>query len=487
MPRDTPPPLDCVVLSSLRNAKGWQQRDLVEAVRISKKTMSSWETKTPPPEKLEECAAALGYEPGASDFVRLGLSLAVGSPPEPRSPVDPTPGELRTIRRHAARIALAEMDLIERHQVKLVRAFRARKARRKAKSLAERLLAHSSEDRRLLVETAREFQVWGLAELLCHKSEEAASDRADLALELAKLACRVAELAQGDELWRLRLLGYALAFLANARRVGSNLRGAEADFDRALRLWDEGAAADPGLLAEWRLFDRLASLRRAQRKFAEALALLDRARAVAPLKAAGRILLNRAFTLKEQGEAERAIEALREAAPLVDAQHDPHLLYVLRLNLASTLCDLDGYAEAERLLPGVRDLAVTLRKELALVRVSWLAGKVHAGLGRTGEARSFFEQVRQAFTTHGIPYDCALVTLELAALHLQQGRTGEVRRLAEEMLWIFTAQGVHREALAALGLFREAAAKEKATVELARRLIGYLNRARTDPELRFEL
>ena len=54
------------------------------------------------------------------------------------------------------------------------------------------------------------------------------------------------------------------------------------------------------------------------------------------------------------------------------------------------------------------------------------------------------------------------------------------------MLRIFEAQGVHREALAALRLFCEAAQSEEATAGLARRVMEYLNRARLNPELRFE-
>ena len=70
-------------------------------------------------------------------------------------------------------------------------------------------------------------------------------------------------------------------------------------------------------------------------------------------------------------------------------------------------------------------------------------------------------------------------------LLLEQGRTAEVRTLAEEMLQIFRTQKVEREALAALQLFCDAARREAATVELARRMVKFLHRAQHDPELRF--
>jgi len=57
---------------------------------------------------------------------------------------------------------------------------------------------------------------------------------------------------------------------------------------------------------------------------------------------------------------------------------------------------------------------------------------------------------------------------------LRGGETPTSRRL-----------GVHREALAALRLFEEAADRETATAELARRILDFLFRARYDEGLRF--
>jgi hypothetical protein len=60
-----------------------------------------------------------------------------------------------------------------------------------------------------------------------------------------------------------------------------------------------------------------------------------------------------------------------------------------------------------------------------------------------------------------------------------------VKRLAEEMIPIFQAADVHREALAALLLFQEAARHETLTLKLAREVARYLKAARVDPSLRF--
>jgi 16S rRNA U516 pseudouridylate synthase RsuA-like enzyme len=109
---------------------------------------------------------------------------------------------------------------------------------------------------------------------------------------------------------------------------------------------------------------------------------------------------------------------------------------------------------------------------------------VAAGLGRTDEALGELEAVKNEFIRRRIPFDAALVTLEIAALHLQEGRTAEVKRLAREIVTIFKAQKVHREAIATVQLFREAAEREAVDQEAIRELLAYLQRARQEPGLR---
>jgi hypothetical protein len=82
-------------------------------------------------------------------------------------------------------------------------------------------------------------------------------------------------------------------------------------------------------------------------------------------------------------------------------------------------------------------------------------------------------------------YDVALALLEQAVLLLDEGRTAEVKALVRDLPAIFKAEEVHREALAALRLFHEAAEREAATADLARRVLRYLFRARHDQGLRF--
>lgn len=83
-------------------------------------------------------------------------------------------------------------------------------------------------------------------------------------------------------------------------------------------------------------------------------------------------------------------------------------------------------------------------------------------------------------------YDTALVSFELAKLFAAEGRSAEPRALARHMVPIFRSQQIHREALAALAFFRQAAERDAVPVELAERVGVYLDRARRNPGLQFE-
>jgi tetratricopeptide (TPR) repeat protein len=116
----------------------------------------------------------------------------------------------------------------------------------------------------------------------------------------------------------------------------------------------------------------------------------------------------------------------------------------------------------------------------------WLEGRLAAGLGRLDEAVAFFSRVRSEFKKRDMHYDLALVLLETAVALLEQGQHQEARKLAAEMAPIFRSKGVHREAMVALRLFGEAVEVEQATLDLARRVLDFLQRARYNRRIRFE-
>jgi tetratricopeptide (TPR) repeat protein len=160
-------------------------------------------------------------------------------------------------------------------------------------------------------------------------------------------------------------------------------------------------------------------------------------------------------------------------------------LYKLRFNLAVNFCQLGHYSEASKLVQQVRDLVTERGDEVELIRITWLEGRIAAGMGQREDALRLLGQARRGFAARRMRYDEALAILEEAVLLLDEGRANEVRALAMSLTESFGSNGVHREALAALRLFQEAAEREEATAELARRILGYLFRARYDQGLRF--
>jgi tetratricopeptide (TPR) repeat protein len=345
------------------------------------------------------------------------------------------------------------------------------------------VLADLDEGQQLaMVQADRDFQNWALAELVAEASVEQASRDLDIAASRARLAREIADRVRGPEGWCNRVRGYAAALGPNVLRVAGEWESAEAGFLQAQRLWDAGS--DPaGVLDPGRLLDLKASLRRDQRRFGEALDLLDQARDVSHCP--GRVLVNKGFTLEVMGEYERAIDILVEAEPLVEREGNPRLSYMRRFNLAVCDTHLGRFAGATELAQKVREVATARGDENEVSRVTWLEGRIAAGLGRREEALQLLGQARQEFATRNMGYDVALALLEEAVLLLEEGKTAEVKVLAQDLAKVFNSKGVHREALAALQLFHEAAERETATAELARRVLRYLFRARYDQGLRF--
>src|SRR5206468_8394675 len=123
---------------------------------------------------------------------------------------------------------------------------------------------------------------------------------------------------------------------------------------------------------------------------------------------------------------------------------------------------------------------------LSLLKLRWVEGKVLAGLGKLGRAERTFEQVREEFLFKEREYNAALVGLELAAVWLRQGKVAEVRELAEETYETLRDLGVPQEAFKAVLFLREACRRQAVTLDLLRKVHGFLVRLVWNPQLRFE-
>jgi tetratricopeptide (TPR) repeat protein len=352
---------------------------------------------------------------------------------------------------------------------------------REAPELLDRLAGLAYTEQMALVEEDESFHTWGFCRLLLARSLASTSDEPVQAVDLANLAVRVSgHLDESyDPHWVLDLQAQAHAYLGNARRVLGELHSAEDAFLKAGELLARSMTGMPRVEAE--VLDLKGSLRRAQRRLAEALRLADRALALyresGDRQGVAINLLKKAKILEEMGELGQAIDLLVEAPAEIERAGDPRLVMVARHNLITCLASAGRYEAAEGLVAEVRELA-RHAQPLDLVRLRWTEGKVASGRGRIGEAEAAFREVQQEFLDRRMGYDAALVSLDLAVLYAQEGKTRELRRLAVDIMPVFESREVHREAMAALILFQNACERDLLTVQLAQNLAAFLQRER---------
>lgn len=278
----------------------------------------------------------------------------------------------------------------------------------------------------------------------------------------------------------------ALAELANAWRVNEEFDKAEESFAQAALLYDR-RSGDPLVMA--RVLDLLASLRRTQRRLAEAIDILDTVHGLylecGELHLAGRALVSKGICTHYDGRPREAVRLLRKGISLLDPERDPQLLAHGQEALVHALVDAGKLREARRLL-----LESGLRQKLAgepanLLKLRWVEGKISAGLGQLAQAEATFEEVREGFLQRGMEYDAALLGMELMEVWLRQGKSAEVREMAEEVLDTFEELKVKREALRAVRFLESACRQELATPTLVQRVVGFLKRLEWTPGLQF--
>jgi len=473
-------PVGSLMLAVLRTVADLKQGAVEDESQYPAGSVGYYERRQEPPaEVLADFVHAMGYPSymirPTRDFVEA--ALASRNPERLLTPEEVASRELEE-RAYAELRALSD---------RLDAMAEAHLEHREAPYLWRRLARHTAEERLALVKIDKDFWSPGLCVLLCDKSEEAAADDGRRAEELARLALEIARRVPGGGTRRSRLAGYAELLVGNALRVRGQLPEADEAFDRSAVLWEQGTGAFPELLDPSRPLDLKASLRRAQRRLPESLKLLETAFSLARTsRSKGRILLKRSKALEEMGAPEQALAVLDQAEPHVVRAGDQHQIFALTINRLVVLCDLGRVGEAASGLKHVKDLANRLRSDLHLIRCRWLEGRVAVGFGQKEEAMAALREVGAAFARRDIPYDSALVHLELAKLFLEAGRTAEVRSLTAALEPVFVSQGVHREAVASLRLFVDAARQDQATVELAERVLVFLHRSRYNSEVHLD-
>ena len=321
-----------------------------------------------------------------------------------------------------------------------------------------------------------------LARLLLDRCKKEMPADMRLAQELAKTADavlrRTPDSSEVADLW-----ARTSAYLGNAARYFDNLPEAERRFAFARSLVTNGGVTDPAVTAE--IDSCEAMLYMEQRLFGRAEALLVRSISqyfvAGTLTEAAHPLVTLGLVYYHRGSLQRAIETTRLAAESVSPRQDLRLYVSARFNLALFSWEARDPRTALEILETDRKLFAKLKDSYTRLRIVWLRGKIAAGRGKGDEAERAYLEAREGFIRDRVAFDAALVSLDLAILYGRQARWSEVRRLAGEMHQIFEAQAVHREAMAAVLLFQEAAQEEKLTVERLEEIAFSLRKARWTP------
>jgi tetratricopeptide (TPR) repeat protein len=352
----------------------------------------------------------------------------------------------------------------------------------------ETLLALPREQRIRRVERARKrFRSGLLARLLIEESRHRVQASPEEAFHLAALARLIT--LRNPQIRRLfDVMVLALAQMGNACRAAGKLLEARDHFGQARQVIQQHGVTDIEILAR---VDHLeGSLRMDQRQFFQAEEIWVRStmlyRVIGDKVEMSTVLIQLGRLYFFQDNLDRAIEATSAALKGLPSATEPRLYLCARYNLARYLTEEGQVDAAEELLQADADLYLEFPDAWTQLRLVWLRGKIAARRGDVAAAERAFVEVRDGFLARGNGYDAAMVAIEdHAFLYLRQGRAADVRRLAEEIFPVFQAQDVHREAVAALRLFQEAARQEQVTLQSLRELARYLRDARADPTLRF--
>ncbi|HYU33245.1 MAG TPA: tetratricopeptide repeat protein [Thermoanaerobaculia bacterium] len=222
---------------------------------------------------------------------------------------------------------------------------------RRAEEDLQVILSLPAAERAVRIERARtRFRSPALVRLLLEESRRSIPGQPGEAHDLADLARRVANRnPRMQEYFDLYTL--ATALMANARRANGDLQGAGQVFEVVRRTMSQHGVTDLEVVA--RVDDLMGSLRKDQRRLADAERLLKRAAQLFGLKRkpddAARVLTNLADVYRLQGKLEQAIEMSRLALSVLGPGSETLLHVAGHFNLTVYFMEAGRFEEAAEL------------------------------------------------------------------------------------------------------------------------------------------
>src|SRR3954470_15264487 len=274
------------------------------------------------------------------------------------------------------------------------------------------------------------------------------------------------------------------AELGNALRVNEQFDKVRDALKRARLLAEQGTG---DLLIQARIDDIEGSFWKDQRFLRDAEDLLASAcrkyLRVGERHLAGRVLVKRGLTRIIDGQPRKAVDFLRQAVALLDAERDPQLIETAQHNLLFALADAGDFREPSELL-----LQSGLRQKFAddplnLLRLRWVEAKILTGHGRYVEAEKALSDVRASFRIRRLELVATIVGLDLAKVLFQQGKLDQLYKLVRELRVAAEAYQLQDSVSRALGTLEVTCQVQVVTLAMMERVQRFFQRLQHNPRL----
>ncbi|MEM7479572.1 MAG: hypothetical protein AAF481_00240 [Acidobacteriota bacterium] len=332
--------------------------------------------------------------------------------------------------------------------------------REEAEASVAALLELPAAHQALKVTNLRRAHRQGVCEALIDHARSERHESAAESLRFARLATVVAERLDPETCGETR--ARAWAEFGNALRLRGDHRESRRAFGQAERILRE-ECADP--LVEAEVASLKATLEGMDQRPDRAAALLERA---ARLQSRFSDLAGTAHTLlqlsqiygNQLDDTDRGMRSAVAALELSEEAGDRGLKLIALQHLIHFLAAAGRPQEALRLLDRatpVFELGAPLRHRL---RLRWLAGRLQAEVDDHRAAAETLLAVREIFLEQDLPFEVALVSLDLAVSWAHLGRRQRLRRLVRETAALLANLGLEPESLAAVQLLARTEAEE---------------------------
>jgi len=224
------------------------------------------------------------------------------------------------------------------------------------------------------------------------------------------------------------------------------------------------------------------SLRIFQRRFEEAMELLDRSldifASMGDRRRQTEQLMKRAAAASYAGWSEMAISDLTLALGIVNELKAEDLKIKVVVSLGMALVNSGQFERGAAAVAAVDRRSCEMVNPLLIHQVQWVEAIAEHGLGNHASAEENYLAARAGFEGMGQTFYTAVVDLDLAILYTETSRTADVVRTSAASIRFFQSLILGRETMLNLGLLKEALHNQAVTDTVLR---GLRSSLRSDP------